>query len=149
MYANEQSVRTLCINVRSGLASDFILEHGETVDEIIDAKLGEVFWWPISREGVDLRVTPPTIIIKIANRLTAAYVERTKYAVNEANGNIMGNPYASNLEKSAMAMLTSIAEGNMIIPALEENIPIRQSASPPTFVPPSGRSGGSLFRRNR
>lgn len=148
MYAVEASVRTLCINVRSGLESAFITEHGETVDAIIDAKLGEHFYWPTDANGDPVNNPAPTIVVKIANKLTAAAIERTKYAVNEANGNIQGNPYAASMEREAMKMLEALVAGDMIIPELAEVRPIRQSAAPPSFTPVRGAGFNSRFGRS-
>lgn len=147
MYANEASVRTLCINVRSGLDSAFILEHGETVDAMIDAKLGEAYYWPTDSSGNAVNNPPPTLIVKIANKLTAAAIERTKYAVNEANGQIQGNPYAASLEREGKKILEDLVNGDMILPELAEVRPIRQSASPPSFTPVRG--SGFSGRRGR
>lgn len=147
MYAVEASVRTLCINVRSGLDSAFITEHGETVDAFIDAKLGETYYWPTNALGVLVNNPPPTLIVKIANKLTAAAIERTKYSINEANGAIQGNPYAASMEREGMKMLDALVAGDMILPELGEVLPIRQSASPPSFIPVRGAGFGS--RRGR
>lgn len=133
MYAVENSVRTLCINVRSGLDSAFITEMAATADAIIDAKLGEHFLWPNDADGNPVNNPPPAIVVQIANRLTASYIERTKYAINEANGQPMGNPYAASLEREAKKFLDDLVEGNLIIPSLQEVNPIRQSPSPRAF----------------
>lgn len=149
MYAIEASVRTLCINVRSGLDSAFIAEMAATADAIIDAKLGEHFSWPNDPDGNPVNAPPPAIIVQIANRLTAAYIERTKYAINEANGQPMGNPYAASLEREAKKMLDELQSGDLIIPSLVEVSPIRQSASPKAFheVQGSPRGLGGLRQR--
>lgn len=148
MYANEASVRTLCINVRSGLDSAFILEHGETVDAMIDAKLGEAYYWPTDSSGKPVNDPPPTLIVKIANKLTAAAIERTKYAVNEANGQIQGNPYAASLEREGKQILEALVAGDMILPELAEVRPIRQSAAPPSFTPVRGAGFTGRFGRS-
>lgn len=140
MYAVEASVKTLCINVRSGLDAAFIAEMAATADAIIDAKLGEHFLWPLDANGNAVNNPPPAIVVQIANRLTASYIERTKYAINEANGQPMGNPYAASLEREAKKFLDDLVEGNLIIPALQEVNPIRQSPSPKAFHDIQGTS---------
>jgi hypothetical protein len=148
MYAVEASVRTLCINVRSGLDSAFIAEMGATADAIIDSKLAEHFSWPQSPSGAYVNNPPPALVIQIANRLTASYIERTKYAINEANGQPMGNPYAASLEREAKKFLDDLVNGELVIPSLVEVNPIRQSASPQAFAEIQGTPRGiSSFGR--
>lgn len=147
MYAVENSVRTLCINVRSGIDLAFITEMAATADALIDAKLGEHYYWPTGPDGRPVNDPPPPIIVQIANRLTAAYIERTKFAINEANGQIQGNPYAASLEREAKKMLEDLRNGELVIPQLVETTMIRQSPSPKSFHEVSGISRGFGGRR--
>lgn len=142
MYADMSDVLTLCINVRGGVDTGFVSVQAALVDAYIDARLSEAFFWPNAQDGTPLNTPPPPLVKEIANHLTAAKVERIKFGMNEASGQIEGNPYARGLEREAMKMLEQLVGGELVIPELQENSPIRQSSMPSSFIPVQGSGFG-------
>lgn len=137
MYAVEQSVRELCVNVRTGATLAAMTAHSGLIDAQLDATLAAKFWWPESSTGQDLSATPPPIITSIASYMVAARIESTAFAQNEAGLN-QPNPYGSSLLKAAEKILKQITDGTLVVDGLEARKRTKVTSPPRSFTPSRG-----------
>jgi len=142
MHCDPQTVRTLAANVKRDIALAEIESFASGVDAEIDAKLAPAFFWPSDASGALITPTPG-LIQTIANKLTAAAIEMTKYAVSEA-GQATPNPYAMSLRKEGRDLLTAVVSGAAVVPGLQA----RQTPSASTGAAPAvvaARSGRRTY----
>lgn len=137
MYAVEQSVRELCVNVRTGVTVTAMAAHSGLIDAQLNATLAAKFWWPESSLGEDLASTPPDIIRSIASYMVAARIESTAFAQNEAGLN-QPNPYGSSLLKTAERILKQITDGAIVVDGLEARKRTKVTSPPRAFTPSRG-----------
>lgn len=135
MYADIATVRELAINIKSNTSDDFIRTMGRIVDSIINGKLSMVFVEWIDVMNGDLET--PEIITDMANILTAARLEMTKYAVNDA-GKSQPNQYGVQLRDDGLSTLDSIFNGTTAVLGLTRIKPISEAHGEGTFQPVGG-----------
>lgn len=135
MYADIATVRELAINIKSNTSDSFIRVMGRIVDSRINGIMAMVYeeWINVMNGTVD----PPEIIVDLANILTAARLEMTKYAVNDA-GKSTPNPYGVQLRDDGMATLDSIFNGTTAVLGFVRVKPISEAHGEGTFQPVGG-----------
>lgn len=141
MYANADSVRTLCRNIRSSIPDDEIEAVSALVDGEIDGEIGQLYYWPEDASG-DPVAPVPALVRTISTYLVAALLCQGKYAQNESGG-LEANPYAVSLDRRGRAILNRILDGKQHVPGLQRVGALASRAAQPVFSPVRGfgRSG--------
>lgn len=135
------------MNRRSALDLSEIEDFAIEVDSEIDSALSTSFNWPNKADGSPANNPPPSIIVVIANYMTAGLIEERSYAQNEAGGP-SPNPYGVGLTRRGRAMLDEICSGGKICFELEGMSPIAQAPNQQSsFQTVSGFSGRSQVNR--
>jgi len=116
------------------------------IEPTIDSRLAQLWFWPFSSTGADLRLgATPAAIKSIANLLVAAAIEANKtsfaggVAASAEGGEAMQIPYGTTLQRMGEARLKAVAEGTADIAELERRTPCRVSRATKAIRPPVRR----------
>lgn len=118
MYATESTVRTLAKNVKT-ISAEQIAAFASVVDAEIDSALFAIYGWPYDSNGAVITPTP-TVIITIANLMTAGWIEASAYAQQQGGESEPQNPFGGRLLAAGRKLLQLVCEGKRDIPELTE-----------------------------
>lgn len=143
MYANADTVRSLCRNIRSSVPDDEIAAIATLVDAELDGELGRQHYWPTGSDGSAVSPVPP-LIGAISSFLVAALLCQGKYAQNESGG-AEANPYAVALDRRGRAILNRILKGEQMVPGLQRVGEVATRPTTTTYAPVHGLRGGARW----